>query len=225
MTCRFILLLLIMISSSARSNDELSLEWDNFTQRHDVNAKGGLQLARKFFDDKINQIPLNLKRSSDYYNSLDESVKWYVISSIMAKAIQENDFVTLQIILTTCPQKYIWDQKTWYALCALDSGVMFYSLFSACAELDQNSDHYRIVREIIIDSMPKKQFPEHKDQFLEAAKSSFKSITGFERLITDFTFISQAPHVSEYGIEDFINFFEIREAKLIEIRNANKSDN
>lgn len=225
MTIRFILLLVIMISSSARSNEELSLEWDNFTKKHDVNAKGGLQLAKNFFDVKINQVSLNIKRSVDYYHSLDESIKWYVVSSVMAKAIRENDFVTLQIILTTCPQKYIWDQKTWYALCVSDSGVMFYSLFSACAELDQNSVNYDIVRKIIMDAMPKRQFPEPKDQFLEAAKSSYKTITETERLIPNFTFISQPPHLSEYGIEDFIKFFESREAELIELRNANNSDN
>lgn len=219
MNISYIFILVALVIFNCRANETLTTEWEKFTTLNDIKARDGLSITRKFFDDRVNQIELKLKRSPEFYSSLDPSIKSYVVASIMSQAIRNNDFVTLHVCLTTCPQKYIWNQPTWYVLSATDGGVMFYALFGACHEVNEDSINYAIIVEIIKDSMPNLQFPLPKNNFISTAKSSYKSITNLEKLVSDYTFISQDAAHSEYGIEDYIKFFEKREARMMEIQN------
>jgi len=213
-----VFILVAVVASNCWGNETLTAEWKNYSALNDVKSRDGLSVARKFFDARVNQISVNSKRNPEFYLTLDSSINSYVVASIMSKAIRDNDFVTLHVCLTTCPQKYVWNQPTWYALSATDSGIMFYSLFSACNEISEDSNNYKILVEIIKEAMPNVQFPLQKDKFLQMAKSSYRKISKLEKLIPNYTFISQNAAFSEYGIEDYIKFFEEREVRMIEIQ-------
>jgi len=207
-----IILKIIMLAPQVLFSDqELVKEWESlkesFLPGNKFNAMENHQKTKKFFDGKVSLYTKAELRMNKFYESLDPKISRYVISSIIIKALEQDDEETLLICLINKPYHSVWNQKTWYTLAAKKNGTMFNVMLEAYNKLDEATTNSKIIRSIIQDAFPKTIFSIGKDDFLKEVKEKYLKLDNLDILPSDYNFVSKSHRLNEYGIEQYIKYF------------------